>query len=309
MKIVICAPTFDENSGGAIVLHRLCDIINENKLGSAFITPLLPEYLVAGGLRKLFSQAKWLLKLQREYRVNSSWNTPIITRQQIADDYIVIYPEIVLGNPLGANNVVRWFLHQPGFHTGKFDYGRNELYFKFNTAIDDFENEGSTLSTNEMKIIFYPLDIYKKDDEVIRDIECCHMIRKGGYKKKVHPENSVCVDGLNHKETADIFKRSQKFICYDDYTAYSLFAVLSGCASYVVPGDDVTIEQWYPNVEDRYGLSYGFSDAQQLWANSTKDRVEQHLIKEHELSVERVRRCLEEMKLFFSKTLDNNKTL
>lgn len=302
MKIVICAPTFDENSGGAIVLHRLCDIINENGLGSAFISPLLPEYLISGGVRKLFSRAKWFLKLQHEYKVNSNWNTPLITSKQLTGDHVVIYPEIVLGNPLGASNVVRWFLHQPGFHTGNFDYGCNELYFKFNTAIDDFIKEGSTLSENEMKVIYYPLDIYKSDNNFVKDIECCHMIRKGSYKRKIHPENSICVDGLNHQETADIFKRSEKFICYDDYTAYSLFAVLSGCGSYVVPGDDVTIEQWYPNVEDRYGLSYGFSDAQENWANSTKNKVEPHLIKEHELSVERVKRCIEEMKLFFNKT-------
>ena len=42
-------------------------------------------------------------------------------------DLIVIYPEIVFGNPLGAKNVVRWFLHNPGFFSGKIYYGQNTL--------------------------------------------------------------------------------------------------------------------------------------------------------------------------------------
>ncbi|WP_312188627.1 WavQ [Leclercia sp.] len=299
MKIIVCAPSYDENSGGAIVLHRLCAIINEYNIGNAYIAPLNPAYLTNGKVKKYFSYIWWALKNQSEFKLNKNWKTPLLKENEISDDDIVIYPEVVLGNPLHANNVVRWLLHQPGFHTGNFDFGSNELYFKFNTAINDFSKDGSLLSKNEMKVIYYPLEIYKKDENIVKDIECCHMIRKGDYKKKVHPENSVCIDGLTHEETAIIFKRSHKFICYDDYTAYSLFAVLSGCISYVVPGDGVTIDEWYPNTEDRYGIAYGFSEHQERWAKDTKDKVELHVLKEHELSVERVKRCISEMKIFF----------
>lgn len=301
MKFIICAPSYDENSGGSIVLHRLCDIINSHGLGRAFIMPLRPSYFRTIGISKLYYYCQWLLKDRRKYQTKPGWNTPISHKKEISEDDVIIYPEVVLGNPLGGKNIVRWLLHQPGFHTGKIKFGEGEIFFKFNSAIDDYYLEKSTLAVNEMKVVYYPLDMYKNSSDNARTIECCHMIRKGGYKDKVHPTDSVCVDGLSHKQTADIFKSAKKFICYDDYTAYSLFAVLSGCESYVVPGKGVSLHDWYPNIQDRYGIAYGFDIEQQEWAMKTKDKVEQHIIKEHELSLERVNKCIAELKTFFFK--------
>ncbi|MEP8640905.1 WavQ [Enterobacter kobei] len=298
MKVFICAPSFDENSGGSVVLHRLCHIINEFSQHDAFLVQLKPSYSGKITCIKLLQQLKWMIHSKSCYKTHPEWNTPLWNAKKIPEDSVVVYPEIVNGNPLSAKHVVRWLLHQPGFHTSIINYEVGEMYYKFNSAIKDFHRDGSFTSQRELKVIYYPIDIYNESNDV-KDIDCCFMVRKGTYKEKIHPANAVQIDGLGHKEVASIFKRSKRFICYDDYTAYSIFAVLCGCPSYVVPAQGQSIEDWYPNLSDRYGISFGFSKEQEEWAERTRENVYNHILAEHQRSTENVQCCLNEMADYF----------
>ena len=299
MNFFIYTHSYDENSGGNVVLHRLCHLINSLECHNAWLVKFDPSTCGKPSLRKKLSKIKWLLHSKAKFKVKEGWNTPVWNKNSFPADSVAIYPEVVNGNPLGINNVVRWLLHQPGFHYDMIDYAEGELYFKFNSAIDDFHYPGSKLSANELKVIYYPIDIYY-DRKAKRDIEYCYLVRKGKDKPVVHNNDAVPIDGLSHSETADIFARSKNFICYDDYTAYSIFAVLAGCASFVVPGDGRTISDWYPKEEDRFGIAYGFSEEQRLWAENTKAKVYEHVVKEHERSLKNVQICIEEISEFFS---------
>lgn len=300
MKIFIYAPSYDENSGGAIVLHRLCHLINQHTENKAFLIKLDPSTCGKYTLRKILSKIKWRYYSQFKFITNENWNTPVWDKNINVNASIVIYPEIISGNPLKAKNIVRWLLHQPGFHNGVVNYSSNELYFKFNSAINDFYINGSKMSDNELKIINYPIDIYNSTNiSESRSIETCYLVRKGEHKTIVHDKESVKIDGLSHKEIAQIFRSSKKFICYDDYTAYSIFAVLCGCESYLVPSIGQSIEDWYPNKSDRYGISFGFSSEQRQWAETTKHKVLEHILSEHEKSIKNVIVCLSEMKEYF----------
>lgn len=291
MKIFICTNSFDENSGGPIVLHRLCHIINKYSEHQAYLIGMQPIFYGKLTLKKMMSQIKWMVFNKFRFQIKAEWKTPIWNSPEYPDDAIVIYPEIVNGNPLKIRNVVRWFLHQPGFHTNKIDYSSGEIYFKFNNAIKDFTYPGSITSESELKVIYYPTEIYFNDNRK-RDIECCFLVRKGGNKNKEHPDNAVNIDNLTHYQTAEILRRSKMFICYDDYTAYSIFAVLCGCPSYVVPGPGQTLESWYPDESDRYGISYGFSEEQKIWMENTKSYVFEHIEKQHKLSIDKILHCL-----------------
>lgn len=289
MRFFIYALNFDINSGGSIVLHRLCHLINTLTEHSACLVPL--DFPIRDNEGRLYFPA--------QFKTNPQWHTPVVCTISYPENSIVIYPEITNGNPLGIKNVVRWLLHQPGFHTGKINYGAGELYYKFNSAIDDFYYENSRLSELELKVIYYPIQLYYQPNQTERDIECCHMVRKGKTKTFIHDENSIALDDKSHEEIAQIFKRAKRFICYDDYTAYSIFAVLAGCESIVVPAPDISIEQWYPNITDRYGIAYGFSEEQLQWARETKHKVLEHVIQEHQLTDQRVLACINEMCKFF----------
>ncbi|MCK5424804.1 MAG: hypothetical protein KAI89_05485, partial [Emcibacter sp.] len=127
---IIYAPSFSENNGGCIVLHKLCHMLNQ--LGErAFLWPMEPVYKP-----RMRDRVLSFLK-PKPFEVNKEFNTPVATPKDLNDNSIVIYPEIINGNPLKHKNVVRWFLHKPGHHTGKVEYGENELYFIFDQYCDD----------------------------------------------------------------------------------------------------------------------------------------------------------------------------
>lgn len=291
MNIFIYADPYDENVGGIIALHRLCHVINSATQHKAYLVPFTWNH-------SFFKQVRDKLRGKHIFKFKDGWKTPIWEKRSFPLNAVAIYPEVTEGNPLGIKNVVRWLLHQPGFHTGKVEYGNNELYFKFNSAINDFQRNTCKLSQCELKVIYYPIDTYKNQG-LVRDIDCCYMVRKGQDKPHVHPQGALCLDGKSHREIAEIFNHAKQFISYDDYTAYSLFAVLSGCESIVVPADGVSLVDWYPNVSDRYGLAYGFSEEQREWAAQTKAGVLQHIVTEHKNVEQCVVQCLAEMKDLF----------
>lgn len=264
-KFIIFTPPYDEKKGGTICLHQLANMLN--KLGyEAYIFPSFENIL--------FSKRDFLipsLKLLREFgrslqkfKVNKDFITPIYDgsiKSIQSDEWIVIYYEQVSGNPLGAKNIVRWLLHQPGYHTGTINYGFNEFHVKFNEAVRDFHYPNCQLASFLMPIIYYPLNLYNLNDTAENRYGTAYCIRKGKGKQIRHDlTDSVLIDNLPHQEVAQIFKRVKTFISYDSYTAYSRFAALCGCDSIVIPDDGVSLQQWYPDPKDRYGVAYDFED-------------------------------------------------
>ncbi|KKO47846.1 hypothetical protein VT06_14735 [Arsukibacterium sp. MJ3] len=308
-KFYIYAPSYNEKSGGCVVLHRLCHLLNSFEDCQAFLVPNVPEKLSVNSLRSFFDDVLLLIKLlvinifsETLFKTNPNWNTPVVKKIKIKikdlETSVIVYPEITNGNPLCAKNVVRWLLHQPGYFTKCINYGVNELYFKFNSAIEDFNFSLSHTSINELKIIYYPLEYYNLEGAT-NNKGSCHAIRKGKGKVTVHPIDSVLIDEIDHKTVSAIFKSSKRFISYDDYTAYSIFAVLCGCESIVVPSPGISKYEWYNNPTDRYGIAYGFSNEELNIARESKNKVYEHVIKEHKKSLNNARNFAIEAYDFF----------
>lgn len=311
-KFLIFTPTYNENNGGSIVLHKLCSILN----GLGYKSYVYPAYSRFHEIEKNSSQLTLkallgflkrvlvdLYKEHEEYRkfkTNPAFNTPIFNEKNknFNDDWIVVYPERIFGNPLNATNVVRWLLHNPGYHTGKIFYGQNEFLIKFNSAITDFSFPSSITSKQELKVIHYPLEFYNTEDIPKVRTGTAYCLRKGRNKPIQHDlTDSILIDGKSHAEIAAIFKQVKTFISYDTLTAYSLFAVLCGCDSIVIPDDGVTEKKWYPNPKDRQGLSYGFNGLEQ--ARKTAHFVKQYVTEEEGKSIENVKKFILETESFF----------
>ena len=301
VKFIIFSPSYDSNVGGVIVLHKLCHLLNElgyqAELYPAFSTVDKSIISSSWGMVKIFIKS-----IFNKYKTNINFQTPIFNFvfNKINDDCIVIYPEVVNGNPLRAKNVVRWLLHNPGFHTGKVNYAKGELYFKFNSAIKDFYFPGSIMSNNELEIIDYPLQYYNNLNNDINRSGTAYCLRKGKDKEIVHDiENSILIDGKSHAEIANIFRSVNTFISYDTLTAYSFFAVLCGAESVVVPDKGVCVKEWYPNEVYRHGISYGFSKKEMVKAKKTKHLALDRIVNEEFRAMKKVKGFAKEAAVYF----------
>src|SRR5206468_9783222 len=96
---------YTHRSGGIRALHRLCHLLNE----AGYSARLLPN------------------RLDLPFATNPAWNTPLHSGS--IGDGIVIYPEVVSGNPLLARRVVRWALNFPGKLGGDASYAESEMVF------------------------------------------------------------------------------------------------------------------------------------------------------------------------------------
>ena len=110
MNIIVYGPgNFNPGSGGILACHKL--IHNVELLGHK-------GFMVADHLNP-------------KYR-GTSISLGDATRLAKQPDTIVVYPEIVNGNPLGAPKVVRWILNSPGALAGDENtYGKGDHYYMF----------------------------------------------------------------------------------------------------------------------------------------------------------------------------------
>ncbi len=266
MKFIIYTHRFDNNSGGLVVLHYLCHLLN--KLG--YEAYLWPSYQAIFDIKRPFKSFLKILKyykkeLHRPFTVNKNWNTPILKNIREFEDAIVIYSEIVDGNPLQLRNSVRWLLHKPGFHSQKINFNHNEMIVGYGEKFST--KDYPVVKDNTLYLTYIMTDIYVQNNFSER-FGSCHMIRKGKDKQIIHEKDSMCVDGLSHEELAEIFNKKKYFVSYDTYTFYSVYAAMCGCISIVVPDDGISKKEWHPKIEDTYGISYGVDDLK--YAENTK---------------------------------------
>ena len=268
--ILVSVGAYNENTGGIVVLYMLVDYLN--RLGAdAYVYPycLDEKKAIKFGFLSL-----WGLSDQREIAArysDQSGNTPVWLDVNVGDA-IVVYPEIIAGNPANAVHVVRWFLHKPGFHTGVVDYGDEELYFYYKKTFNDWglnpHEERCLFMARVLKDIYYP-----PKDRQRRVGECC-VVHKGQKRElEIKTEGMTMVDGLTHAQAAEVFRISKRCYCYDLDTMYARYAALCGCEVVIVPDAGMSVEEWRPDAESRYGLAYGDSQEQLEWAAQTRSSV------------------------------------
>lgn len=256
LKFIIYAPQYRRKSGGAIVMNKLCDTLNRED----FPAKLWPLWKPLPSLSAIFHRKTplyvgwWLYT--RGYPTNPAYITPLANPSDIADS-IVVYPEIVNGNPLRAKRYVRWLLHEPGFHKGRFEYATGDLYFYFQKAFNKHCEDmvcGGNLIVEDM-----PLDTFRKTHFGERT-KICYMIRKGRHRPDLpNLRGEWVVDGMNHESLARAFNECRICYFYDAYTAYAPLAAACGCIPVVVPLPGLTKEQWSPH-QPHLGVAYGDDD-------------------------------------------------
>jgi hypothetical protein len=219
----IVSPPYTHQSAGIKVLHLLCHYLNI-KGYPAFIC----DY---------FSN-----RSSKSY-INLDFITPLLTSDIVNDhkecnkNPIVVYPEIISGNPLNADCVVRYLLNYPGLIGGEKDekYGNCDLIFSYSELIKE------SLVKFESEIMFMPVCdtnvFYEKSNRKIRRQGSCFYANKyqshhSGKLFDVTNNSIEITRGLPTSQTpeqiAELFNNSEVFYSYED-TSLATEAILCGC--------------------------------------------------------------------------------
>jgi hypothetical protein len=200
------------------------------------------------------------IHIRDDFYTCSDYNTPLIT-QEILDDLdnvVVIYPEGIQGNPLDAKNVVRWIL-------GPFDPQAAETYSKSDLVywyMDYYYNDYLGQRDNQLFISEFHSEMFTNAG--YERTGSCYTIRKSKSIPNAHPEDSIFIPfnaAGDLTGLAELFNRTEKFYCYDNYTFLFTQAAMCGCISVVIPDGTKTKEEWLNGSRlYKYGIAYGEDD-------------------------------------------------
>lgn len=255
MKFIIAAPPFNPAYGGIIALHYLAHLLVKNghdcKVAS---TSTFPD-----------SAADVLL-----------WEFGTPVPNLIDGDEMVIYPEIINDNPLGATHVTRWILYKEGILSKPIEYGKRDLIFQWG----QFHRPLKKKSLGVLRVRWTRTDIFR-DFGQTRNQWFAHIVRKGNFKKpyewktRRHPPKSQFLDKIlttGLEEAAATFNNIRIVVCYDSESNWAYCAALCGCIVVIVPTRGISRKDYWKNFPiAKNGIAYGWGDL--LRAFRTKNRL------------------------------------
>ena len=249
LKYVVAAPPYHENNGGSLFLHHLVDRLN--RMGEQAVIWPMPPIVKPDRRTRLRN-----LIFPPKFDLSADLDTPLSKRPVIDEQTVVVYPEVVIGNPLGARNVVRWLMYKPGLMF-PYEFGDNELFFTVGTMSDMPEVTGGAQHLH----VWIVNPAYRNEGRSDRS-GACYIVRKGHAKARIpQTADALLIDGLPHSEVNRIFNRCETFYSYDEATMYSQYAAICGCTSIVIPGLYRDRDEWVKeNGLARYGIAYGLDD-------------------------------------------------
>jgi len=247
--LVFTQKGFDRTSGGVIALHKLCH-----------------------DLRALGEDA-YISHGPGCYTLNTPLYIPNL--KELKNDFIVVYPEVVLGNPLNCPRVVRWILNTPGaFGETTFykEEQKTDLIYKISS---NFDYSGIGVRMGILSTLYTDYSIYKNYGYSRNG--SCYLIKKGKVKEKFHDETSLHLDvSADWESIALIFNTKSIFYCYDTASYWSALAALCGCVCLVIPDGEKSATEWhkyFPHFD--YGVAYGTDELE--FATQTINKVSDHI--------------------------------
>ncbi|MEH2069205.1 MAG: hypothetical protein V7K47_13760 [Nostoc sp.] len=258
LNFIIFSPPFQLNVGGVIALYNLARIIDR-----------------AGFFCKIFDMNGMNLP-------NNIFDN-YATEVDINDNTVVVYPEVIFGNPLNAKYVVRWILCELGINCPSDIYttwSKDDFIYHYSTY-----NPQKKVKNYNIICPLYTSPTLKNHGKSREGY--CHIIRKG-YKfhhplKYIHPSDSLFLDdNLSQEILIEIFNRKEYLISYDPYSYVCVMAALCGCIPIIVPITGTTKEDWFKSLStsvileesgesELKGIAYGLEEVE--YARNTLQEV------------------------------------
>lgn len=226
----ISAPRWMYSSAGIRALHLLCHALNRSGMKAFMIHYPFGEHPRSWTNRELLTPT--LYKEQAKVHLE----------QGLAP--IVLYPEIIPGNPLKAPVVARWVMNFPGLLGGDSTYDNKEICFGYSRelAIAGGNSEQVLhMPTIDTRIFYPPYDLTERRGGCF-----CASKYKVVHNGVLDPITDGCFeitrqmsDSLDPRGVADLLRRSEVFYAYEN-TALATEAVLCGCPAVFIPNPYLT---------------------------------------------------------------------
>lgn len=169
---------------------------------------------------------------------------------------IVVYTELVFGNPLRAQNVVRWLLFHYPYPNNPCAYKQNDLFICFREI---FNNDNLNPQKKKIIINYFDHNLYKQTNFRPR-FGSCYIVRKGKNRSDLPQNfNGPIIDDMTEEEKVKTFNNYEYCYSYDTQTFYSSIASICGCKSIVImePGKSKTD---YRGEDDGESLGVAFNE-------------------------------------------------
>ncbi len=252
----IYSTDFTTKSAGIRALHFLCHALNE--IGAE-------AYLVG------CSNESRVLRTPRLKESDIDRHLALNKRP------IVIYPEVVSGNPLKLPHVVRWLLNSPGYLGGDQTFDSLEIVYAFSP---EYIPKNSTISILTVPVVDTTIfNNLNNPNDKIRNGVCfyAHKYLVAGEQLTEHVlgATSLCQDQkLSPLEIADILRRSEYLLCYEP-SSLIVEARFCGCPVIMISTPYLANNLSQPLEDSGIALTFENSELQQA-KNTVNERFDEY---------------------------------
>ena len=146
----------------------------------------------------------------------------------LKEEGIVIYPEVVSGNPLNFKRVVRYVLYYPGKLGGDKEYDKGEMIFTHDRM---FTLLGDVLTVPYVDTTLFYDDKRPKTQD-------CYFVYKGGKWRDAPETRGLTEINMSwpekREELAELLRSTGTLYSYDDCTSLLEEAALCGCKPKII---------------------------------------------------------------------------
>lgn len=225
-KCIVVAPPYNPTSAGCVVLHELCDALNQIgqpcymviNIGDQFITSNEDQYFSSASKRSLYSE------------------DPIPECKEIINTGIVIYPEVIIGNPLNAVNVVRYMLYFDGAHMQrKMEHSDRDFILTYTKVFFEKHHD----------VLFYPItnSLFCEENSPKNSERHINITYTDNRKEKANVhilDNTIHINKQwpeSKEQLATILKSTRYFYSWTDISSTNIDALLCGAIPILIEPD------------------------------------------------------------------------
>lgn len=304
--LIVSPPQF---WGGPVVLHLLCRMLADYGYESkVFLLRMDVGY--PRSRQELLQQYLPFMNNKGEQNLDSQQGSvkgcELTNWPYVDDDTIVVYPEVIFGNPLAAKHVVRWFLNvnpYTGIYIGEQPHGKDDLFICY---VQQFNDIGLNPTGRQVELLHFNYDVYKRTNYGYRE-GSCFIIRKGNTRSDL-PSSlpGIIIDALSEEEKVEVLNKCKYCYSYDTHTLYAVVAAVCGCVSIVVPEPGKKREDYLDSDEKGWGIAYGDSPEEIEFACKTQKELHEWLDAFKVSNHENIRKFLAYCKEHFQGRMNSN---